>query len=138
MMWRVFGINDAPIDPAWLLDHLHALDFEITGQFKTDEDGWFHADLVHDDCRIELDRFLSSEEGVRAELNTWAAWLEEHSPDHMQHLISTRQVFTVHADEADDGVSLAICQYLAKQTDGIYQVDGRGFFSADGTLIVAE
>lgn len=137
-MWRVFGTNELTVDPAWLLDHLHALDFEVTGQFKTDEQGWFHADLVHEDFPIEIDRFLSSEEGVRGELNSWAAWLEEHAPQHMQHLISTRQIFTVHMVDEDEELALALCRYLAKQTDGIYQVDGRGFYDAAGTLLVAE
>ena len=41
-----------------------------------------------------------SEEGIRAELNTWAAWLETagHNPNHswlMGHMIQTRQIFTL-------------------------------------------
>ena len=136
-MWRVFGTNDAPVDPAWLLDHLHALDFEVAGQFKTDEHGWFRADLTHDDGAIEIDRFLVAEEGVRGELNSWAAWLEEHAPEHMGHMIGTRQIFTILA-RADDELALEVCRYIAKHTDGIYQVDGAGFFTAAGILLARE
>ncbi len=31
-----------------------------------------------------------------------------------------------------------ICRYLAHVTEGIYQIDGAGFFAADGRLLVSE
>ena len=33
---------------------------------------------------------------------------------------------------------LALCRHLARETEGFYQVDGVGFFAADGTLLVRE
>ena len=149
MYHRVFGTNDAAADPAELLDHLHGLDFEVTGSFRGDAQGWFRAELVYPDAdaRLELQRFLATEEGIRAQLNTWAAWLETACPDEpkwMQHMISSTQVFTLQcvSDEADEELvetlSVALCRFLATETAGIYQVDGRGFFNAAGKVIAEE
>ena len=148
MYYRVFGTNNAAINPATLLEHLHGLDFEVTGHFKGDAQGWFRAELIYPDAvaRFELERFLATEEGIRAQLNTWAAWLETACPDQpcwLQHLISTTQVFTLHcisedADEASEPFCQCLCQFLAMTTAGIYQADGEGFFTADGTLIATE
>jgi hypothetical protein len=152
MLWyRVFGANDAPVDPAALLDHLHGLDYEVTGHFRGDEQGWFKADLVYPDAdaRLPLERFLATEEGIRAELNTWAAWLESTGDGHeparlMQHVIGTKQLFTLHCPDEDadaklvDELCVALCRYLATETAGVYQIDGRGFFVASGKLLIAE
>jgi hypothetical protein len=133
--FRVFGRSPVEPQPAALLEHLQA-----TGKFRGDDLGWFHADLVTEDGPIELDRFLASEDGIRAELRTWAAWLEtrEGHPNHgplMERMIATQQVFTLHGPaEACE----ACCRYLAGVTDGVYQVDGRGIVAADGTLLLEE
>ena len=37
-----------------------------------------------------------------------------------------------------DDLCIALCRYVAGETAGIYQVDGEGFFTADGKMIVAE
>src|SRR2546423_10637836 len=78
MHYRVFGTTLSPVPPAALLEQMQRAGLAVTGHFRGDQQGWFRADLVYPvaDARIELERFLSSEEGVRAELNTWAAWLE--------------------------------------------------------------
>jgi hypothetical protein len=64
----------------------------------------------------------------------------------MQHIIGTTQLFTlewVNADNdatepAAEALAVHVCQFLARMTDGIYQVDRRGLFAADGTLLIAE
>ncbi len=89
----------------------------------------------------EASRYLSTEEGIRAELNTWAAWVESTGDGPiqqrlMQHLISTRQIFVLH--DAPPELAIPVCQHLARVTEGVYQVDGQGFFDADGRLLVAE
>jgi hypothetical protein len=33
---------------------------------------------------------------------------------------------------------VGLCRFLARATDGFYQVDDEGFFEADGTLLVKE
>lgn len=149
MYYRVFGTTASPVAPAGLLEQMQAAGFAVTGHFRGDDQGWFRADLVYPaaDARIELERFLATEHGVRAELNTWAAWLETACPDQpqwLQHMISTTQVFTMQALVEHDAeipvedLCIALCRYLARETGGIYQVDGEGFFTADGTLMVAE
>src|SRR5262249_43961483 len=119
--------------------------------FRGDEQGWFHADLLlpEGDAAVEVDCYLATEEGVRQELSTWAAWLETTPAGPVQdrlmlHVIGTRRAFTVHAAEDTEGgpavaaVCLALCRFLAGATDGVYQADGGGFFDAAGTLLVAE
>ena len=151
MWFRVFGMNDARIEPGELLEHLRNRGFEVEGHFRGDDLGWFAAELVvaNGETPLQLERFLSSEEGIRAELNTWAGWLEtcDYSPNHqrlMQHMVSTTQLFTIQRsiDHANDNLienlGLSLCAFLAQRTDGVYQVDDRGFFAADGTLLLQE
>lgn len=156
-MWhRVFAAIDPsaapedPLHPADLLEFLHDQHFDVAGHFGGDDEGWFHATLVlNDEERIEIQRYLSTEEGIRRELNSWAAWAEKTLGDDkaapfMQRFISTTQVITLRpASEeppSEDVAQLlvAACRYLALATDGIYQVDGRGVFSAEGELLIPE
>lgn len=147
MWYRVFGTSETAVDPNTVLEQLHAEGFEVTGHFRGDELGWFHVDLLFGgETAIEVERYLASEEGIRAQLNTWAAWLES-MPDNprqlqlMQHMISTKQLFTLCPpadDEPPTQICLALCRFLAQVTDGVYQIDGQGVFAADGSLLVAD
>jgi len=62
----------------------------------------------------------------------------------MARVIQTKQMVTLrkpydHADEVNlDVTVLAVCRYLAANCDGVYQIDGEGWFAADGTVIVQE
>src|SRR5262249_53383591 len=130
--------------PAALLEHLQSLDSEILGHFRGDDQGWFAAELsISDAGVVTLERFLSTEEDIRAELNTWAAWVEANATDAtrlMQHLIATKQVFTVQVEDedADEAIFVSLCRHLARLTDGVYQIDGQGFFDVEGRLLVRE
>jgi hypothetical protein len=149
MWYRVFG-NESPIQPAALLQHLEQSGLEVTANFRADDQGWFRADflLAGEEEPIKLERYLAAEEGIRPELNSWAAWLESvpHNPHQarlMQHMIGSQQVFTLFRPPAEQDeplreLCLAICQFLARETQGVYQEDGRGFFEADGVLLVHE
>jgi hypothetical protein len=151
-MWsRVFGTNDVPPEPAALLEHLHGVGLPVHGRFRGDDQGWFDAQLVFDEDSppLQVERYLATEEGIRADLNSWAAWLETaednpHSAELMQHVISTTQLFTLHCPEEEDDegaiepLRTALCRFLAGATGGVYQVDGQGFFAADGSLLVRE
>jgi hypothetical protein len=144
--FRVFGKSEAPLEMAALLEHLDALGLTVKGRFWEDDLGWFRAEFrPHPDAEpLLLERFLTDEEEIRAELNSWAAWLEtrEDCPHHarlMEQVIQTRQLFTMpRRGEGRDGFAVALCRYLASVTDGVYQVDGEGFFAANGTLLVEE
>jgi hypothetical protein len=154
--YRVFAHNDFPVDSPALLEWFRARQSDATGHFRGDELGWFEARLQIPgfDTPLLVERFLTKEDVIRGELNTWAAWLEStgESPEHqclMQLVISTKQLFTIHQaveDEEDDledihnvqTLCVNLCQFLARSTDGVYQVDGQGFFAADGRLLVSE
>jgi hypothetical protein len=141
---RVFGINEGTLPPESLLDYLQEYLGQppVSAEFRGDELGWFEADLELPGVGpLVILRYLSSEEGIRAELNTWAAWLEVHAPNaepYMQHVIRTKQLFTFCSPGAASDFSLDLCRFLARQTDGLIQVDGQGFLTADGTVIVGE
>jgi hypothetical protein len=141
--YRVFGAHPIEPAPAPLLEHLQGIQPELTGNFSGDADGWFRAELTYHpkEPPLVIDRFLASEEGIRDELNTWAAWVEvtgEGPIQHrlMRHLIGTAQVFTMSGTGTDGSRSIceSACRFLAQSTAGIYQTDGRGFFDAHGTL----
>src|SRR5260370_10200347 len=146
---RVFATNDdAPI-PALIQNYLVTLIPGASARFRSDDEGWFDADIALpvSDKPFHLNRFLVSEEGIRTELNSWAAWLEtrEEHPGFarlMDHIVATRQVFTLQVDPDHHPESLecsvALCRFLAQRTAGIYQVDGQGFFDMDGHLLLRE
>ncbi len=149
--YRVFGTTDTEPAPAALLEQVRSAGLEVAGHFRGDDQGWFAADLVlpDEETPVRLERFLAGEEGIRAELNTWAAWLETaaHNPNHgwlMEHMIQTRQIFTLELTTPDspgspvENLCVSLCQFLAQATAGVYQVDQQGFFAADGTLLLRE
>jgi hypothetical protein len=150
--YRVFGTNDAGVEPAALLSAAsRSAGMQVTGRFRGDDLGWFEAELGLGGTRLELQRFLAGEDDLRDELNSWAAWLEtaEDSPDSgrlMRLMIATTQLFTLRrmdraADEYEnlvEALCVGLSQFLAGATAGVYQVDGKGFFDAEGMLLVAE
>ena len=62
----------------------------------------------------------------------------------MERVIQTKQLVTLRkpVDAADEvlleKVLEAAVKFLAAATDGVYQVDGRGWFAASGELLVQE
>jgi hypothetical protein len=151
--WRVFGKADSrPESASTLIDSITAVAPQATTNVTVDNDErWVRLAVTvsRGETPVYLERFHRSDEGIRGELQAWAAWLEtcDYSPNHqalMTHMIQTQQVFTLRkpVDQANeilvDKICLAICRYLAAECDGVYQIDGQGFFSADGTLLLQE
>jgi hypothetical protein len=141
--YRVFGAGSEMPAPAAILDFLAGRNASVAGDFATDATGWYRADLLVAGAALQLERYLAEEEGIRAELNSWAAWLETHenAPEHvrlMERTIQTAQLFTLHCGEGSDQVCIDLCRFFADVTAGVYQIDERGFFAADGSLLVAE
>src|SRR5581483_9585429 len=140
-MWlRVFSIKEQAPDPAKLLEHLQSQRFPVRRDFGGDALGWFRADLrlEGEGEPIPLQRFLTHEEDLRDDLNSWAAWLETVENNRfarrlMQQMIGSMQVFTfqlepdLDEDEPALQLCLAACRYLAHETQGVYQVDRKGF-----------
>jgi hypothetical protein len=147
--FRVFGRSETPVSPEAILGFLNGV-CPVTGRFRGDEAGWFAAELAFaETAPLHLERFLASEEGIRGELNAWAAWLEtcDYSPNHarlMEQVIQTKQLFTLrrpldHANEVlVERLCVGLCRELARATEGVYQIDDLGFFAADGTLLLQE
>jgi hypothetical protein len=149
LWYRVFGSNNAEPAPGAILAHLNAPGTAVTGQFRGDADGWFEADLlVATTMPLHLERFLDGEEGIRAELNSYVAWLETREENSQQgplieRVVQTTQLFTLERPEPADAdvldqLCVKLCRFLAEVTAGVYQVDGEGFFTADGVLLMSE
>jgi hypothetical protein len=149
--FRVFGTKpDAP-DPATLIEYLREHGTEASGNFKGDEQGWFHAefDLGGDWPSLRVERYLAKEDGIRNELNAWAAWIETfesspHRSDLMQRIVTTAQLFAIEGPEQEGNEArtwelwTGLCSCLARHTSGVYQIDSQGFFNANRALLLAE
>src|SRR6266545_3966386 len=112
-MWhRVFSLSTESPQPSALVEHLHTSGLPVTPHFKGDDLGWTAGELVlpGGGSPVLVNRYLTAEDDLRAELNAFAAELETmtFSPNHaglMRHVVQTRQLFTLrrpldHADEA--------------------------------------
>jgi hypothetical protein len=133
MWYRVFGLNDVIPEPAELQSRFGWGEIAVRG----DDLGW--TSLKTGPLLIE--RYLAEGDDLRDDLDTWAAWVEQQQQHPlqlklMQHLISTRQLLTFQTESETSGWQIA--RRFALLTDGVYQVDGRGFFAADGALMVDE
>ncbi len=150
-MWlRVFSPTDTEVPPAELAGHLHALGFAYAPHFKGDTHGWTTGELrPASGSPVMLARYLTKEDDLRDDLNAYAAELETqtYSPSNgmlMEKVIQTKQMVTVrkpidHPDEATlDRLCDAVVMFLAQRGGGVYQIDGRGWFTADGTMLLQE
>lgn len=124
------------------MEHLHAAGLPAVAHFRGDDLGWTGGELVLGDQRVAVERYLTKEDDLRDDLNTWAGWLETRTdqPRHrelMRQVIGTKQLITLKAAE-DTQRCEEVCRWLAAGTGAVYQIDGRGFFAADGTLLLTE
>ena len=139
--YRVFAKNNIEPDPDALCAVMGS---EISCQCRAGERGWQRLQFAWPSGQtLAIDRFWRDEEGIRAELQAWAAWLEtlENEPKRdalMQHLTATQQVFTMLRESSNDPIALKLCEAIAWTTDGVYEIDKLGFFSHDGTLLALE
>jgi len=150
MWYRVFCRSESSLSPSSLLEHLHANALPVAGHFKGDDLGWTGAELIFGaGSPIYVERFLAKEDNLRADLNSWAGFLEtcDYSPNHamlMERVIQAQQLITLrkpidHSDEVSvDKLCLAVCGFLAELADGIYQIDDDGWYAADGELFLKE
>jgi cytochrome c peroxidase len=150
LWYRIFAARDTMPVPADLDACLAGAGVPWRVSVAGDAGGWYRADIVVSaGSSLVLERWLADEVGIRAELNSWAAYLETcadspHSPDLMERTIQARQLFTLRRpavagdEEWIERVCLALSRHLATVTEGFYHIDGQGFFTAQGTLLVKE
>jgi hypothetical protein len=139
--YRIFGSNEVEPRPAALLEYLRSMGRDVEGHFQGDDQGWFRAQLLLGNTNTFIERYLVSEEGIRAELNTWAAWVETTGDGAEQRLLMQRVICTqqlILLRDPPRAYADCLTGFLARLTDGVYQIDGCGFYSADGTLLVSE
>ncbi len=149
LWYRIFGRSRTPVEPAAVREFLQTLDVSAAIEFEPDGSEWTSATLGFAGQSIQVERFLAEDEGIRTELNTWAAYLEtcDFSPNSvplMEHMIQTCQLFTVRRpvlvpdEELVEQMCQDLAEFLAQKVDGVYQVDEEGFFDTEGRLIVPE
>ena len=150
MIYRVFAPTELNVPPGQLAEALFAAGFAAEPHFRGDDLGWTGGKLVlPGGAPVQLDRYLTDADELRDDLNAFAAELETmtFSPEHvplMELVIQAKQLVALrqpidHADEARlEQMCVFIAQYFAQQLGGIYQIDGKGYFAADGTLRLQE
>jgi hypothetical protein len=150
MWYRVFCRSTTEPSPAALAQHLSDLGLRVEPHFKGDDLGWTEAELrLPTGSPVLLARYLTREDDLRDDLNAHAAELEtmDYSPNSaplMERVIQTQQLITLRKPvDVSDEVTLeklldAVVRHIASTTDGIFQIDGRGWFDSNGELLVAE
>lgn len=150
MWYRVFGSTLHEPAPAALAAHLHALGLVVEPHFKGDDLGWTEGELrFATGSPVLLARYLTKEDDLRDDLNAHAAELETmtYSPNSvplMERVIQTQQLVTLRKPvDVPNEVLLErvleeCARFLATATEGVYQIDGRGWFTAAGELLVQE
>ena len=150
-MWqRVFGRGDMGLTPGQIAGGLAAAGHACVPHFKGDDLGWTSGELhFPSGSPVLLAHYLTKPDDLRADLNAFAAELETmtyspNSPALMERVIQTREMVTLRKpfDHSDETKLDALCEFLvqslAAASDGVYQIDGRGWFTADGQLLVQE
>ena len=150
-LWmRIFTLSEATPDPVVLAEMVASLLPGATCHFGADDRGWFRLEIRPPaGGPIQIDRYHCEEEGIRRDLNTWAAWVEtcdycDDAPNLMERIIQSRQFFTVMRsldtpDEAGvERLCEGLCKHIAQALDGLWQADDAGLKAADGTLLLQE
>jgi len=151
MWYRVFGKFESETSLAALVASLHAAGLAVEPHFKGDDLGWTSGELrlPEGGTPVLLERYLASEDDIRDDLNAYAAELEtfDYSPNHrllMERAIQTKQLIVLRSpldtpnEIIAERVLIHTCQFLALLTEGVYQIDGRGWFAANGEMLLQE
>lgn len=152
MWYRIFGRSAAEVKPNDLLEHLHMHGETVTTRFKGDDLGWTSIEVVTPhgtDSPLLVERYLTEEDNLRDDLNTWAGYLEtlNYSSNNvvlMERMIQTKQLITIRkpVSHPNDVEAERLCErltrYLAQQIEGIYQIDQVGWHDATGNVLIAE
>ncbi len=150
MWYRVFCRTEAAPSPAELLAALQAEGLDIRGHFRGDDLGWTAADIaLGASTPVQVERYLTEADGLRDDLNSWAAYLEtlDYSPNNgrlMELVFQSRQMVTIrkpldHPNEIEtERACLTVARQMASRGGGIYQVEGDGWYDGSGELLLKE
>ena len=93
---------------------------------------------------LTLHRYRREEEGIRGELQAWATAIEQRVELPAQEILlrqvaTAQQILTLDVATAEGlPLAFALCRHLATRTAGTFQIDGRGYFDAEGHLLLEE
>jgi len=147
---RVFALSEAMPQPANLQRFLGETGCDAPLAVTGDDLGWLAIEIepVEPASTLRIERYLTDDDELRDELDTWAAFVESRSDSAsttilMQRIVSTRQLFTVRVIPFVGATNTIltiepIARWFARETDGIYQIDGRGFLTAAGELLMPD
>lgn len=150
MWYRIFCRSNRALPIEALSAHLHAHSLNFQIDFRGDDLGWTSVSLTLGvGSPVYLERYLTKDDELRNDLNSWAAYLEtcDYSPNAaplMERVIQTQQLVTLrkpidHSDEFGiDRLCLEMCRFITLHCEGIYQIDDDGWYAADGQLLVKE
>src|SRR4051794_34253291 len=113
MWYRVFGRDETQVPPSVLAEHLHAAGLPVVPHFRGDDLGWTAGELRLPGLNtpVTLDRYLTAEDDIRAELNAHAAELETcdyspHAARLVEHVALTKQLVVIREPlDASDEVA---------------------------------
>ncbi|MCX7664849.1 MAG: hypothetical protein N2112_04830 [Gemmataceae bacterium] len=150
-MWvRLFCGVASTLRPSQIAEKLSQLENQCQIHFTGDDLGWKSAEIRWPSgSPLSLERYLTQEDDLRPELNTWAAYLETldyspHSISLMERVIQTVELIIFrkpldHSNEVIlDQVISELVQMFAQNADGIFQIDGEGWYNAQGELLIPE
>jgi hypothetical protein len=148
MTWyRVFGLLEEPPDLNSLLAALRHTFPGLEARHQAVPSGWAECvlHLPNVPFRCFLSRYSQADD-IRAELQGWAAWLESLNESDCLHqqlmelLMTTQQAFALYGEpeDQDPGLTELTARYLARCTKGVYHREGRGFFDAEGRLLIPD
>lgn len=151
MWYRVFCLSSEEPSPAVLAERLHEAGLAVEPHFRGDDLGWTSGELRLPGLQtpLRIDRYLAAHDEIRDELNAFAALLEtcDYSPNHaplMERVVQSQQLLVMRSPlDASDEIALerlllATCRHFASVGDGVYQIDGKGWFAADGERLLEE
>lgn len=145
MWYRVFCRSDGTVQPGDIQTDLTAAGIHTSMHVVGDELGWTACTLrLPAGASLRLEHYETEADQLRDELNSWAAWLESQTqqPHHvalMQSVIETRHLYVMQAPgHENDSICHHVMAYIALHRDGVVQIDGQGFFAANGDWLLQE
>lgn len=143
-MWcRIFAAIEDEIPPDMLAEAVYQAGLSAEPHFRGDDLGWTAGDFRDSQkgTMIRLERYLVEHDAIREDLNICAAAIEpiDHPnvPLLMRLIIQARQLITLNADDPEAPLRELAC-FIASRLDGLIEMDGQGWFNAQGELLLPE